>query len=320
MLDGKSSSRLCIREIQAPYDFLPVADLIELCFAATMDEDGRDFLNSLRKAGRNAQTVDWIPGMREQVSYPLQGFVWEEDHRIVGNLSLIPQLYQHQWYYLIANVAVHPDHRNKGIGRELTEHALEHIKSLGSGNAWLQVREDNPTAQRLYQKIGFQEHFRRDTWQSRSVSHASTDLTDSFEITQRRISDWPQQKTWLERSYPEEIAWNFRFDSSRFEPGFWKDINRFFSGIVHHHWALRRNHVLLGVATWEPTSHHSDFLWLGANPDGQEETIRHLLRFFFKDFISVRPVTVNYPAGEAKNAFLANGFHLQHTLIWMKYP
>lgn len=320
MRDGSSSPHPFIREIQAPYDFLPVADLIELCFAATMDEDGRDFLNSLRKAGRNAQTMEWIPGMREQVSYPLQGFVWEEENRIIGNLSLIPQLFQHQWYYLIANVAVHPDHRNKGIARALTEHALEHIKALGSGSAWLLVRVDNPTALRLYQKIGFQEHCRRDTWLARGAAPVNADPAGSFEFTQRRTSDWPQQKTWLERTYPDEIAWNFHFDSTRFEPGFWKDINRFFSGIVHHHWALRRNNNFLGVATWEPTSYHSDFLWLGADPNEQEVAISHLLRFFLKDFISIRPVTVNYPAGEAKNAFLENGFHLQHTLIWMKYP
>lgn len=320
MRDGSSSSHPFIREIQAPDDFLPVADLIELCFAATMDADGRDFLNSLRRAGRSAQAIDWVPGMREQVSYPLQGFVWEEENRIVGNLSLIPQLFHHQWYYLIANVAVHPDHRNKGIGQALTEHALQHIQSLGSGKAWLQVREDNPAALRLYQKIGFEEHCRRDTWQVKNVSSAKLGYDDPYEISSRRSSDWPQQKAWLERTYPEDIAWNFRFDSCRFEPGFWKNINRFFNGIVHHHWSLRRQGTLLGVATWEPTSHHSDFLWLGADLNQQEETISHLLRFFFKDFFSIRPVTVNYPAGAAKNAFLENGFHLQHTLIWMKYP
>lgn len=320
MVEGFYSSHPNIREIQAPNDFLPVADLIELCFAATMDEDGRDFLTSLRRAGRAAQSLEWIPGVREQVSYPLQGFVWEEDHRIVGNLSLIPQLFQHHWYYLIANVAVLPEYRKKGIGRALTEHALHHINALGTGQAWLQVRDDNPVAYHLYKKIGFEEHYRRDTWLGRNPATREIDNGGPFEVTTRKASDWPQQKRWLEMTYPEEIAWNFRFDSSRFEPGIWKSVNRFFSGIVHHHWALRRENALQGVATWEPSSHHADFLWLGAYPDRQEETISRLLRFFFSDFFTVRPVLVNYPAGQAQKAFLENGFHLQHSLIWMKYP
>ncbi len=319
MAEDPSPSHQYIREIQAPHDFLPVADLIELCFAATMDEDGRDFLSSLRKAGRAAQSMEWIPGVREQVSYPLQGFVWEQENRIIGNLSLIPQLFQHHWYYLIANVAVHPDFRQKGIGRALTEHALQHIRALGTGQAWLQVRDDNPVAYNLYKKIGFEEHCRRDTWLGRSPSSKEADPHNAFDITPRRSSDWPQQKNWLESTYPEEIAWNFRFDGSRFEPGFWKTIYRFFSGVVHHHWALRRQNILKGVATWEPTSHHADFLWLGVDQDGQDENISHLLRYFFSDFFSFRPVMVNYPAGQAHKAFLENGFHLQHSLIWMKY-
>jgi hypothetical protein len=172
----------------------------------------------------------------------------------------------------------------------------------------------------MYKEIGFVEHCRRDTWLGRNPSTTEVELGEPLAVTSRRASDWPQQKYWLERNYPEEIAWNFRFDSSRFEPGFWNNVTRFFNGIVHHHWALRRDNILQGVATWEPTSHHADFLWLGTDLEGQEGTISCLLRFFFSDFFSVRPVLVNYPAGQAHKAFVENGFHVQHSLIWMKYP
>ncbi len=309
-----------IRALQSPQDLLPVADLIELCFSATMDEDGKDFLRQMRKAGNAYQSAKWLTGEMEQVSYPLQGFVWVEGNQIVGNLSLIPFIHKQHWYYLIANVAVLPEFRQKGIGKALTQQAIEHIQALGSNETWLQVRDDNPVAYQLYLSLGFEERYRRDTWVSQKSIPPSESTDANIQISSRKTTDWNQQRQWLEMIYPSEIAWNFHFDSNRFVPGIWKDLQRLLEGIVHHHLAARRRGKLLGLATWEPTSHHADTLWLGVDPLEQEETIKSLLEFFRSDFYDIRPVQINYPAHQSRNAFLENGFRLQHTLIWMKYP
>ncbi len=120
-------------------------------------------------------------------------------------------------------------------------------------------------------------------------------------------------------TYPAEVAWNFRFDSNRFQPGFWKTLSRIFNGIVLRQWVDRKNGSAQGFSTWEPTRHHADYLWLAVNPELQDEAVSALLSNFINDFLSIRPVMVNYASMQAHQSFIENGFHLQHTLIWMKY-
>lgn len=53
----------------------------------------------------------------------------------------------------IANVAVHPTHRRRGIARKLVSAAIEQGRSLS--RLTLEVRESNTTAIALYQSLGF---------------------------------------------------------------------------------------------------------------------------------------------------------------------
>jgi ribosomal protein S18 acetylase RimI-like enzyme len=313
-----SSNVSHIRNLCSPQDLLPVADVIEQCFAATMDEDGRDFIRQLRKAGRAALSDDRSTLIKEQDLYPLRGFVWLDHDQIVGNLSLIPFTFHDHTYHLIANVAVLPQFRNQGIGRALTEYAIEHIRRSGSNEIWLQVRDDNPVAQHLYQTLGFQERCRRDTWLLEAHQPLLSMKTSNLVITTRRASDWKNQRKWLESTYPQDVTWNFGLEESRFEPGFWNGLQNLIKANVLHHWAARRDDQLLGLATWEAMRHYADALWLCVNPDVQDIAIDALLQYFRSDFFSIRPVQINYPANQARQVFIDNAFHLQHTLIWMK--
>ena len=56
----------------------------------------------------------------------------------------------------IANVAVHPSWRRRGIGRGLLSHALNFGHSRGVRVIVLEVRFSNVGAQRLYRSMGFQ--------------------------------------------------------------------------------------------------------------------------------------------------------------------
>ena len=105
-----------IRKVNIRQDLLSVADLIEICFAQTLDEDGREYLRQLRWTARDMNYLSWLQGAAERIAPPLYGLVWEENGRIIGNLSLIPLNHNGKLIYLIANVAVHPDFRRQGIG------------------------------------------------------------------------------------------------------------------------------------------------------------------------------------------------------------
>jgi len=55
------------------------------------------------------------------------------------------------------NLAVHPDHRRRGIGEGLVRWVLNMGQEKGSRIALLEVRISNDPAQRLYEKIGFKK-------------------------------------------------------------------------------------------------------------------------------------------------------------------
>ena len=52
-------------------------------------------------------------------------------------------------------LAVHPDYRGKGLARRLVENVIEQERKAGKKALRLDVIENNTTAERLYQKLGF---------------------------------------------------------------------------------------------------------------------------------------------------------------------
>ena len=53
-------------------------------------------------------------------------------------------------------LAVHPDHRGKGLARRLVENVIEQERNAGKKALRLDVIENNTTAEKLYQKLSFQ--------------------------------------------------------------------------------------------------------------------------------------------------------------------
>jgi ribosomal-protein-alanine N-acetyltransferase len=67
----------------------------------------------------------------------------------------------------IATLAVEPEYRRQGIGRNLLATSLREAAHIGMREATLEVRANNLAAQRLYQKfmfeiVGFRPHYYRD--------------------------------------------------------------------------------------------------------------------------------------------------------------
>ena len=116
-----------LRPIRLPGDLPAVADLVEMCFEATLDADGRRFIRQMRQAASQKRNY---PG-RTGTLATVKGFVWVEKGEIVGNVNIIPVTIQRRRSYLIANVAVHPDYRRQGIARILTEAALAKTNTIG---------------------------------------------------------------------------------------------------------------------------------------------------------------------------------------------
>jgi ribosomal-protein-alanine N-acetyltransferase len=61
----------------------------------------------------------------------------------------------------IATIAVHPQYRGLGIGRQILLTALRECAAQGAVSSTLEVRENNPIAIDMYRKLGFEVVGRR---------------------------------------------------------------------------------------------------------------------------------------------------------------
>src|SRR5512142_502645 len=187
-----------IRPLNVLRDLSAVADLIEICFSPTMDNDGQRYLSDMRRASRDDSFLRWASRMTETASLPLMGYVWEQDGQIIGNASLIPFRDKGKRIFLVANVATHPDYRRHGIGRALTERVMKQARDKKASAIWLHVRDDNYGAIKLYEELGFREIARRTTWQAEADTHLPYPTTD-IRIVPRQPRFWSQQQDWLRR-------------------------------------------------------------------------------------------------------------------------
>lgn len=105
----------------------------------------------------------------KSIMSPLSHFyVCTEDEKVVGYMGM----YAVAGEGSVTNVAVHPDSRGKGYGRALVENAIAVGERLGLEYITLEVRESNLTAQKLYEKCGFQKVGVRKNFYSFPKEHA----------------------------------------------------------------------------------------------------------------------------------------------------
>jgi [ribosomal protein S18]-alanine N-acetyltransferase len=72
----------------------------------------------------------------------------------------------------IANIAVAPDQRGRGVGRALLDAALGEAAARGISAVYLEVRDSNQRARELYASRGFEEVGRRRRYYRRPVEDA----------------------------------------------------------------------------------------------------------------------------------------------------
>jgi GNAT superfamily N-acetyltransferase len=306
-----------LRPLNILRDLPGVADLVEKCFADTLDPEGRRYLQQMRRAGQDNAFMRWASNAVESVSMPLSGYIWEENGEIIGNVSLIPYRHKKKKIYLIANVAVRPECRRRGIGRALTITAMHHASDRHAFATWLHVRSDNPGAIALYASLGFQELARRTLWQAKPDRNVSTDGL-GITIARRSSLDWPLQKTWLDRLYPDLMTWYQPMPWWSLRPGLEPAIYRFIMDYDVRHWASRTDGALSATLSWQAIADKNDRLWAAAPPEGSERALTALLLHARRNLSWRQTLMLDYPAGEHTASLEAAGFHPHRTLLWMK--
>jgi GNAT superfamily N-acetyltransferase len=91
----------------------------------------------------------WVSSL---VEIAVNLLAWHEN-RVIGHAALIKDLRGPSGEFVIF---VHQDHRNLGIGTELTRLLIERAKNMEWRSVWLTVAVTNFIAIKLYRKLGFE--------------------------------------------------------------------------------------------------------------------------------------------------------------------
>lgn len=315
-LPARAEAHPNLRPLNILRDLPQVADLIELCFHKSMDRDGENYVREMRRASHDDSWLRWASNTMDSATLPLNGYVWDVDGKIVGNASVIVFRHNGHRINMIANVAVHPEYRHRGIARSVTEKAIAYARDRGAGELWLNVRDDNPDAIELYTNLGFREHSRRTQWMAADERFPSV-APNEFQIMPRHPRFWNIQREWLARLHPDELAWYRAWNFKSLAPGLWNWLYLLFVDMNLRQWAALRDDQLQAVLSWTPSGTRHEPLWLALGPDSAPEAATSLL-VHARSELGQRKFILEHPAGPVDESIRAAGFHPERTLIWMR--
>lgn len=197
-----------LRPVNLRTDLGPLADLLEIAFASSMDGGGRSAIREMRSLSRMSVGLNVLQNISEVAQGMSLGYVWVQDSRLIGNVSVYPASAPGDLAkaWIIANVAVHPDYRRQGIALRLMQASLEMIRQQGGTKAILQVDADNDGAQRLYRRLGFVEERIWITWRRSPGATRLPPLPAAPYITRRRGDEWRAEYQLAEGVYPVELG------------------------------------------------------------------------------------------------------------------
>lgn len=304
-----------LRPFDPGRDLTALADLIEVGFAESLDRSGRRMVRGLRTLGR----FGWMGGLLSKFILPPaanpQGFVWEEQGRVLGNASLLPvNEFPHRW--VMANVAVLPEERGRGIGRTLVNASIEHAQERGAREIVLQVDQSNQAALKLYESLGFTASPSRTTWTGRVLTKELLGPM-SPDVRTRRSGEWKPQWELARQVHPEGFVWPYPPSARYFRPRDWQQRLRL---NVDRHWVWFDDGQLLGFVSlrWalEPGTMR---MILVVEPESRGQIEHALITTAMHNLLPTRDsIILDYPTAGADETLKALGFSERRKLVWMR--
>jgi len=309
-----------IRRLDPKRDFARVADLVEDSFSLKNDPEGSSVITQMRNLASFYRSYP----LASTLASSQTGFVWEEDGQVVGNISVIPFHRGITRIFLIANVAVTPEFRTRGIAKALTQQALRYARQWGHSEIWLQVRSDNQAAIRLYENQDFHFVHALTQWAKPAEMNLPGDVyrpgSNQFETRKRAAEDWPQQKIWLDWAYPRETRWYQSIDLNLFSTWAWINPLRWGQLFQVEHTCLLEFGRLRGALSLQRGEGKTENFWLCLPKDPDlNHLARELLGRFLRESWQGKRLFCEFPLGVAEEAFASNGFARLRDLNWMRY-
>ena len=219
-----------VRPVNLRTDLRPLADLIELVFADSMDSSGRSAIREMRYLSSLGYGLKLIARLNELALGISLGFVYVLDGKLVGNVSVYPASYPaglgETW--ILANVGVHPDYQRRGIARELLRASLEMIHRRGAARVILQVNYQNEAALRLYDGLGFIYERAWQVWRRSGFLRAPLSSGRGRPITRLRQRDWGAEYALAQTARPNSrggLGWLKPVHRAAFKQSLWRRLS-----------------------------------------------------------------------------------------------
>jgi GNAT superfamily N-acetyltransferase len=324
----KSQTPSGLRPVNLRTDLAPLADLIELAFADTMDSSGRAAVREMRTISRLGPGLSLLLGMNDLAQGMGLGFVWVEDGRLVGNSSVYPANIRGTSTWIVANVAVHPDYRGRGIARQLVQASLDMIRRrsrTAKAAAVLQVEADNAIAQHIYQRLGFVTERSWTQWRRSSSARTPPAFNDpSIYITRRRANEWRAEYEMAQRLRERGgMGWLRPVHPRLFRPSLLRSLGDLISLRSVERLVIRGDQDDLRAVMWLESAFAASTiqLTLMVEPEVQGVYDEALINLVARRYSLRSALTIEHPTDETITGDVLHrtGFYAQRRLIHMRW-
>jgi len=311
-----------LRPIRPVRDLADIADLTEIGFGDQLGRGGREIVREMRELASLGPLL-WPAAWALKLSMGA-GFVWEEGGKVVGNVSLFdagrfPGMGRG---WLIANVVVHPAHRQRGIARALVGAALADARARGGRWVALQVERDNDGARALYESLGFEDKGVLVRWEADFIGQLP--LTPlRWRPHRPRPNEARQEAAIVQQTRPAMIIWSRVLTPGDVGGGWLHRLEMAFTGVPYERCVIGdAENGLRGVAWIEGYRERRISLFYPF-PLRHEEERRALAHFTLRRAMdSGGGYTMVEYAGEdpvIEDLLRGVGFRLQRELVQMRH-
>lgn len=313
-----SQSKNGARPINVNKDIPQILRLLETCFGTAIRGDGQRVLTS-NSLGPGSPAFLWRMTPANKLA---QGVVWEENGRIVGNVTLLNSKVPGR--FLVVNVAVHPDYRRQHIARHLMANVTEMVKAKNGREIFLQVVKTNTAANNLYNSLNYTNLGSVTSWYTNLTRLRRLAVPASApEVQQLRTHEWRAAYELDTLVLHPNLSWPEPPDPIMYKIGWFDKVANFLNGRQIETWVLRNDdNQLIGLSSIVSEWGRTHMAALRVHPDHRGELERPLLAKTLRrlNYLPRRNIRIDHPDDdELVNSLLREAnFQPQRTLTHMK--
>lgn len=207
---------MVIRPVNLPQDLDIMNDLIMQGFEypdhpewGLQPDDKEGMLDRLRGMKRNWPVLAFMRRISPLARDAMRGFIAEQDDKPVGLMNHMRQTKEPEWF--LANAAVLPGYRRKGIARQLLTAILDELRERKARTVCLDIIDQNIPSLELCKGMGFEVYASLTVLDIEADKFVPTpSLPPGWSFLPRSRFDWRSQFKLAKRITPENVA--------RFEP------------------------------------------------------------------------------------------------------